>query len=573
VATLESLGTVIAADLLIVGGGIAGIAAAISAKEIDSDLDVLVLDKVVAGWGGKANKGGGNIVFMDEADGFDNALDFHVHKVGDFLEDQDFLLDFVKESRGNLERLERWGVHIYRDDAGEPKYVRWLPEHPWRLAVLDQDLTLNMAKHARKLGVRFKDRVEIIDLLKDGDRVCGAIGFGMIDGECVIVQAGAVVLANGNQCYKLMPRWSSAGGEGIAAAWRAGAAMRGAEFGNFINWVFADTKEVCQGAEDVLYNAKGENISKRVRPSLESDVHSKEVVEWWHEMKAGNGPICANMAENYVNNEIVPAFHEDKLAVRPVSMKFWGLTIGKAMAASTVRGPMQPVMPGLNAELAPVKVDHQMATTVPGLFAIGDTCYAGTCLAGAVPAPPGRMRGSGLGFATFSAVRCAPAAVAVARAASGRPDAEQAKALKARIFAPLGRSGMAAPEMVRAVQDVMAPVGYSIYKRADRMNEALDKVLALKAQVPSLAAADPHYLAACHVAESMVLGAEMFYRASLAREESRGWHLREDFPQRDDARFLKWIELRDAAGEMAVSLHDVPVQNYALQPEGSEVGA
>ena len=457
-------------------------------------------------------------------------------------------------------------MHIYRDDAGEPKYVRWLPEHPWRLAVLDQDLTLNMAKHARKLGVRFKDRVEIIDLLKDGDRVCGAIGFGMIDGECVIAQAGAVVLANGNQCYKLMPRWASAGGEGIAAAYRAGAAMRGAEFGNFINWVFADTKEVCQGAEDVLTNAKGENISKRVRPTLESDVHSKEVVEWWKEMKAGNGPIVANMIENYVNNEIVPAFHEDKLAVRPVSMKFWGLTIGKAMAASTVKGPMQPVMPGLNAELAPVKVDHQMATTVPGLFAIGDTCYAGTCLAGAVPAPPGRMRGSGLGFATFSGVRCAPAAVAAARAASGRPDAGQAEALKARIFAPRGRTGMAAPEMVRAVQDVMAPVGYSIYKRADRMNEALDKVLALKAQVPSLAAADPHYLAACHVAESMVLGAEMFYRASLAREESRGWHLREDFPERDDANFLKWIELRDDGGEMALSLHDVPVDRYPIKP-------
>lgn len=565
-ATLESLGGVLSADLLIVGGGMAGLACAIAAKEADKEVDVLIVDKVVAGWGGKANKGGGNIVFMDEADSLDNVLDFHTHNVGDFLEDQQLLFDFFKESRPNLERLERWGVHIYRDDAGEPKYVRWLPEHPWRMAVLDQDLTLNMARHARKLGVRFKDRVEIIDLLKDGDRVCGAIGFGMIDGECVIAQAGSVVLANGNQCYKLMPRWASAGGEGIAAAYRAGAAMRGAEFGNFINWVFADTKEVCQGAEDVLYNTKGENISKRVRPTLESDVHSKEVVEWWKEMKAGNGPIVANMIENYVNNEIVPAFHEDKLAVRPVSMKFWGLTIGKAMAASTVRGPMQPVMPGLNAELAPVKVDHQMATTVPGLFAIGDTCYAGACLAGAVPAPPGRMRGSGLGFATFSGARCAPAAVAEARAASGRPDAGQAEALKVRIFAPHGRTGIPAPEMVRAVQDVMAPVGYSIYKRADRMNEALDKVLALKAQVPTLAAADPHYLAACHVAESMVLGAEMFYRASLARAESRGWHLREDFPKRDDANFLKWIELRDEGGEMALSLHDVPIEGYPVKP-------
>jgi succinate dehydrogenase/fumarate reductase flavoprotein subunit len=237
------------------------------------------------------------------------------------------------------------------------------------------------------------------------------------------------------------------------------------------------------------------------------------------------------------------------------------------MAAATVKGPMQPVMPGLNAELAPVEVDHQMATTVPGLFAIGDTSYAGSCIAGAVPAPPGRMRGSGLGFAVFSAVQCAPAAVSAARAGAGAPDAEQAEALTARLMAPLGRSGPAPVELVHAVQDVMVPVGYSICKSAERMNEALERVLAIKARVPQLAADDPHHLAACHVAEAMVLGAELFYRASLVREETRGWHIREDFPERDDARFLKWIEIRNIGGEMALSLQDVPVDAYPLQPD------
>jgi succinate dehydrogenase / fumarate reductase, flavoprotein subunit len=58
----------------------------------------------------------------------------------------------------------------------------------------------------------------------------------------------------------------------------------------------------------------------------------------------------------------------------------------------------------------------------------------------------------------------------------------------------------------------------------------------------------------------------MFYRASLAREETRGWHLREDLPVRDDARFLKWIELRDSGGEIVVSLHDVPIGTYPIRP-------
>lgn len=565
-ASLEDLGTVHAADLLIVGGGIAGLACAIVAKEQDPAVDVLVLDKVVSGWGGKANKGGGNIAFAVAQDGFDRFVDYHVHQVGGFLEDQELLLAYAKESRGNLERLESWGVHIFRDDTGEPKFVRWIPEHPWRMALLDQDVTLNMQAHARKLGVRFVDRVAIIDLLKDGDRVVGAIGFGMLEGECVIVKAGAVVLANGNQCYKLMRRWASARGEGIAAAWRAGAAMRGAEFGNFINWVFADTKEVCQGAEDCLYNAKGEQISKAVRPVIESDVHSKEVVAWWNEMKAGNGPICANMAENRINNEIAPAFHSDALAVRPVSTAFWTLTIGKAMAGSTVQGPMQPVLPGFIGEHSPVMVDHDMATTVPGLYAIGDICYAGSCEAGAVPAPPGRMRGSGLGFAVFSGVRAAPAAVAAARAAHGAPDAAQAAELKEHIFAPLGRSGVAAPDLVRQIQDILSPVGNSIYKSEERLQAALERVLAVKEQLPLLGAADPHYLAACHEATAMVLCAEMFYRTSLVRKESRGWHLREDYPERNDAEFLKWIELRDDHGAMAVSLRDVPIERYPVKP-------
>ncbi len=401
--------------------------------------------------------------------------------------------------------------------------------------MLDQDLTLNLAKHARKLGVRFKDRVEIVDLLKDGERVCGAIGFGMVDGECVIVQAGAVVLANGNQCFKLMPRWSSAGGEGIAAAWRAGAVMRNAEFGNFINWVFADTKEVCQGAEDCLYNARGENISKRVRPTLESDVHSKEVVEWWREMKAGNGPICANMAENYVNNEIVPGLPRGQArraagldeVLGPHHRQGHGRLEGQGPDAA---GHARPQRRAVAGQGRPPDGDHRAGPLRHRRHRVRRLVHRRR-RAGAAR-PHARL---GLGFAVFSAVQCAPAAVAAARAGAGAPDAAQAEALKARIMAPLGRSGMAPVEMVHAVQDVMVPVGYSIYKSADRMTEALDKVLALKEQVPELAADDPHHLAACHVAEAMVLGAELFYRASLAREETRGWHIREDFPERDDA--------------------------------------
>jgi succinate dehydrogenase / fumarate reductase flavoprotein subunit len=568
VPSLESAGKTISTDILIIGGGIAGLSAAISAKEAAREVDVLVVDKVVSGWGGKANKGGGNIAYIDPEDSMEAFLEFRTRDIGDYLVDQELLREYAMESRKNLERLEAWGVHIFRHPDGSPKYIRWADHLPWRMAVMDQDVTLNLLDQAKKLGVRILDRVALVDLHTNEGRAAGAIGFSVINGHCVLIQSKSTILASGGQNWRLMRRWSNGRGDGIAAAYRAGAMMRNAEFGNFINWIFADTKEVCQGAEDVLYNSKGENISKPVRPMIEADVHSKEVVAWWKEMKQGNGPIFVNMAENYINNVVAPAFHSDALAVRPISTAFWTRTIGKAMAAAKNHGPMQEVMPGFIGEQSCVKVDHQMATTLPGLFAVGDTSAAGSCWAGAVPCPPGRMRGSGLANAVFSGVRGGRGAAAYALGnARVDADAKQVNALQERMYAPRKRNTqVTAPELVRAVQDVMSPVGYSIYKSEDRMQDALNRVLAIKARLPEISAHDWHYLAACWEAEAMVLGAEMFYRASLERKESRGWHLREDCPNRDDGQHLKWITLQDRNGEMTLSSEAVPIDRYPIRP-------
>jgi succinate dehydrogenase/fumarate reductase flavoprotein subunit len=343
--------------------------------------------------------------------------------------------------------------------------------------------------------------------------------------------------------------------------------MRNAEFGNFINWIFVDSKDVCQGAEDVLYNSKGEHITKAIRPVIESDLHSKEVVAWWKEMKAGNGPVYANMAENKILNEIVPAFHSDALAVRPIATAFWSRTIGKAMAAATKKGPMQEVIPGFIGEQAPIKVNHQMATTLPGLFAIGDASWAGSAWQGAVP-PPGRMRGTGLGNAVFSGVRGGPAAVKyVAGAIRVELNPAQAEALKEGMFAPLRRStGIQASEMVHAIQDVMSPAGNSIYMRQDRLEKALNKILEIKAKLPELSAKDWHYLSACNEVKSMVTSAEMFFRTAMERKESRGWHIREDYTKMDNKNWLKWIIVQDKKGEMVLSTEDVPIERYPIKP-------
>ena len=103
----------------------------------------------------------------------------------------------------------------------------------------------------------------------------------------------------------------------------------------------------------------------------------------------------------------------------------------------------------------------------------------------------------------------------------------------------------------------------------ERLSEALNMILDVKAQIPELRATDFHHLAACNEVRSMVHDAENFFRASLAREETRGWHIREDYPERDDEEWLKWVLIKDNKGEMEVSYERVPIERYPYKPAHS----
>jgi succinate dehydrogenase/fumarate reductase flavoprotein subunit len=224
-------------------------------------------------------------------------------------------------------------------------------------------------------------------------------------------------------------------------------------------------------------------------------------------------------------------------------------------------------------EQSPVMVDHGMATTLPGLYAVGDISYSGSAWTGAVPSPPGRIRGTGLMNAVWSARKGALAAAEYAEELDAIPsvDYTQAAELKERIFAPMSRdTGIASGELVWAVQNTMTPVKYSNWKSEGRMREALDMILEVKDKLLGLKAADPHDLARCNEAKSMALCAEMFYRASLHRKESRGWFIREDYPETDNANWLKWIVLQDKDGEMDISTEDIPIARYPIRPQKAQ---
>ena len=572
-STLDRLGTVRETDVLIIGGGIAGLAAAIVTKEKSPETRVLVVDKNFSGWAGQANKGAGVFMFLGPDDPVDRFVDYHTRNIGMFLEDQHLLGEFAAESRATVEKLDTWCHTFCRNADGSLATDTFKPGLPWRLAAAELDTQMKVQHHAKRIGVEFLEKTAVVDLLKEGERTAGAIGFSVLDGSCRLFRSKAVILATGGQSYRLLSMWSGARGDGIAAAYRAGAQMRNAEFGSFMQLVNKRSKEPLLGAEDALYNAKGEFLSTW-RGEFEPDVDSMAGAVWYREMMAGNGPVFTHNDENWLlqhtTKHTEKGGHGDdapELWNRPKAEAFWGRLLSKTAEADG-RSPVSEVFPGVLGELSPVKVNHRMATSVPGLYAVGNTATSGCAMAGAVPASPGRVRGKALTSSTWMGIRAAAAAVEYAQQmAVGEPDADAAAALKSQIFAPFGRvSGLKPIELVREVQAAVAPVGYSIYKKKERLEEALSLALQAHERVPELTAEDPHQLAAANETRAMILCAEMFYRASLARTESRGWHLREDFPGRDDSRWLKWILLQDKDGKMLVSTEDVPVHDYPFQP-------
>ena len=250
-------------DVLIVGGGIGGLTAAIKAKEQDPSLEVLIVEKQTVGWAGKATKIGGILAFLAPGNDAGTFIDFQVRTAGAYLNDQDLLAKYVHATYGAIEELAEWGATVPRTPTGDLVTIPafWAPDYS--LTFIDIDLMLPLRKRARKLGVRMLSKIHVVDLLKQQDRVVGATGFDIVDGSFHEFRAKATILANGSCGYKVRRFWVAGTGDGIAAAYRAGAEMRNAEYGNLYgHTVYQDTDSGLVPYVH-LVNAQGENLAKK----------------------------------------------------------------------------------------------------------------------------------------------------------------------------------------------------------------------------------------------------------------------------------------------------------------------
>ncbi|WP_238902000.1 MULTISPECIES: FAD-dependent oxidoreductase [unclassified Clostridium] len=550
-------------DVLVIGGGIAGLAAAITAKETNSDTDVLIVEKQTCGYSGKANRGGGVLQYFD----FDKVkpiefVAYHANAVGCFLGNQPQMLKYVSMNHQMLDKLKDWGVKVPYNEDGT---LRVFPTGPMTGMIgVDLDITVKVRRTAEKKGVKIIDKVTISDLLTNEGEIVGATGYSLLDGTFYVIKAKSVILATGSQNYRVINMWANGRGDGIAAAYRAGAEMRNAEFGNFAQLFKVKSHHELVFNENVLYNSLDENVTKNFRWFPEADVNSKAIAEWYNQMASGRGPIYMRPEECPLTQGDEVMFTTNEMWNRPYGLKLWRTIYEKCHSVDVDN----EVAPGFLGEQSPVKVNNDMETTISRLFAIGDVSFGGSAVAGAVPAPPGRNRGSGILNAVFAGIVAGEKSVGYAQKLEYVKEVGgQIKDCKERAFAPLYREGgVTAKEIIQDVQAIIAPVENSIYISEHRLNVALRKLEKVKEKLVKLKADDYHGLLSCHEAEAMVLSAEMFFKAASLRKESRGWFLREDFPNTDNENWLKWIVVKNVDGEMTLGTEDVPINQYPIRP-------
>ena len=582
-------------DVLVVGGSIAGLATAISAKEAAPSAEVTVVEKYTSGYAGKANRGAGIVCLLGNYTPKE-FVEYHVKNIGKYMNDQDFLELYASELNANVTELDRWsGGKFDKTETGEIRTLKWRSqlrgidengvydfdqdnEYPWTLAAIDLDFMLELRKHALRLGIKFVDRTGVTDVLTadtpDGGapgKACGAVGFDIDTGETRVFAAKAVVIATGCQNYRIMPMWASARGEGQLAAWRAGAALVNGELGAFYNWMSPHNFESEMGVEYGLYNDKGENVGKPFTAEPHPDIDQDSLAEYYRQVRAGNGPLHYHPEDNIMTPFTRSMLGSDAAYYkRPFANKWWGKLIFNA----STQQPDDIIIAGLIGEGGNIYVNKEFATTVPGLFAAGDSCYAGTRGYGAAAVSPGRIRGGGISFSTFAGRMAGPAA---ARYASGAAEASDSgaegaaldakiAAIEKRFNAPLSRTGsISVNDFIFEIQKVMEPLGNTLYRDEARMKKALGQILALKARLDTVEAKTPHHLFGVNEAEAMLFVAELFFRVSLERKESIGWFIREDYP--DPPKELRWIMVENNGGEPKFVSEQVRFKDHWFKPE------
>jgi succinate dehydrogenase/fumarate reductase flavoprotein subunit len=552
---------VITTDVLVLGAGGAGMCAALKARE--SGADVLMVDKCGIGWNGQVPIGGGILAYV-----YPSSVDDWVERVtrgSNFLNDQEWTHAFGSRMHQSTLDLADMGVTFLKKD-GDIDVLSWGPTN---VTLFDSPKSLvALKKTAAARGVRMMDKIFVVDLLKNGDQVVGAVGLGLVDGHIYVFNAKAVIVATGNCGYMHEKTYASVLGEGPAMGYRAGAQVTNAEFNSMYVWGIKILGKELMGIHFYLYleNALGEKIMGKYHPELMVGEHAvytfdpRVIHAMYEEVKAGRGPIYINLT-GLTDAEIAWCGDDIVPELTHLMANDTMLLLREKVGVDPAKERLE-MWPRYLYSGGGLRIDIRGRTSLAGLWAAGGACSNCWTNGG------GSQAGLGVQSAAITGFVAGEDAAAYALSSERRDvDPAYAEQVITRVLAPMDRDGeVDAADITCRVHEAIVPMKYNRIREAGRMKEALGILQEAKESLQRVGAADFHDLARYHSAESMLMAAEFTLTAALMREESRAQHFREDFPQRDDKSWFKWINIERQDGGPKLSTLPVPLEDYRLQP-------
>jgi succinate dehydrogenase / fumarate reductase flavoprotein subunit len=554
-------------DVLVIGAGLAGQRAALSAAQAGASVGIISKVHPVRSHSNAA-QGGINAALNPEDSWESHAFD--TVKGSDYLGDQDAIEIMCKEAPEELLELEHMGVTFHRNEEGllgtrafggasaaRTYYVADITGQAILHVLYEQ-----LMKH--KEVERYEEWFTTGLALDESGSCAGAITRDIRDGSMQLFEAKSVILATGGngQCYRPTTNALICTGDGISMAYRIGAPVMDMEMIQYHPTTLAGNglliTEGARGEGAHLYNAKGERFMEKYAPN-KMELASRDVVSRAEqtEINEGRGFPDGTVA---LDITVVPRkrVHEALREIVNVGRDFAGVDITKE--------PIH-IKPGNHYIMGGVKTDVNGQTEIPGLYA------AGECACVSVHGGNRLGANSLLDTLVFGRRSGAHAAERARETVLNPPSAALLAEEEEQITTLIGREQGSG----RRISELKAELGetmdrhVAVFRNADGLNQALEVVKRLKEEYKRVAIDDRGRIFNQDLLAAIELGfmldtAEATVVSAIHRTESRGAHFRTDFPERDDENWLKHILVTlGPDGEQHISYSPVTITQW--QPE------
>ncbi|MFJ9947124.1 succinate dehydrogenase flavoprotein subunit [Kitasatospora sp. NPDC091207] len=569
-------------DTVIVGAGGAGMRAAIESTQ-RSRTAVLTKLYPTRSHTGAAQGGMCAALANVEEDNWEWHT-FDTVKGGDYLVDQDAAEIMCKEAIDAVLDLEKMGLPFSRTEQGRIDQRRFgghsrnHGEAPVRRSCYAADRTGHMIlqtlfQNCVKHGVEFFNEFYVLDLLINEGKTAGVVAYELATGEIHVFQAKSVVFASGGtgKFFKVSSNAHTLTGDGQALVYRRGLPLEDMEFFQFhptgIWRMGILLTEGARGEGGILRNKDGERFMERYAPVMK-DLASRDVCSRaiYTEIREGRG--CGPDGDHvYLDLTHLPPEQLD--AKLPDITEFARTYLGIEPYTDPI--PIQPTahyaMGGI-----PTNVEGEVlrnnTDVVPGLYAAGEV--ACVSVHGANRLGTNSLLDINV-FGKRAGIAAADYAQTVDYTELPENPAEKVQALVDGLRESTGTESVA--QIRKELQETM-DANAMVYRTGATLKQAVEDIAALRERYKHVAIQDKGFRYNTDLLEAVELGnlldlAEVLAVSALAREESRGGHYREDFPTRDDVKFMQHtMAYQEVAedGTTSIRLDYKPVVTTRYQP-------